>query len=310
MISQQNKTRRLKRRLLWISVVLVVVVAAAILGISVYAASSLTQFERKPIQNTPTDYGLEYVDVSFPSRDGLTLRGWWLSTRDDRPVIILVHGSTRNRSDPPERMLGIAKELVNNDYNVLTFDMRGHGESEGKRVSAGLYEINDLLGAIDYIKQRGIESKIGVLGFSMGAATCLMTTPECEEIDAVIVDGAYADITSIVESEFANRSDLPQFFLPIILFMTKNLYHVDFTAIKPIEATKNITVPVFVIHGGQDTTVPVEHANRLAEICQNPYSRLWIVPEAEHCEAYMERSGEYVNEVLSFFDEAFKLTIS
>jgi dipeptidyl aminopeptidase/acylaminoacyl peptidase len=309
MNSQQNKPRRLKRRLFWISVALVVVVVIAILGISVYAASSLTQFEREPILNTPTDYGLEYVDVSFPSRDGLMLKGWWLGTQDDMPVIVMVHGSTRNRVNPPERMLGIASELVNNNYNVLMFDMRGHGESEGKRVSAGLYEINDLLGAIDYIKQRGIVSKIGALGFSMGAATCLMTTPECEEIDAVIVDGAYADIVSIVESEFANRSDLPQFFLPIILFMTKNLYHVDFTALRPIETTKKITVPVFVIHGGQDTTVPVEHANRIAEVCQSPYSRLWIVPEAEHCEAYMERPEEYVNKLLSFFDEAFELTI-
>jgi flagellar basal body-associated protein FliL len=59
MIIQQNKPRRLKRRLLWISVILVVVVAVAILGISVYAASSLTQFEREPILNIPTDYGLE-----------------------------------------------------------------------------------------------------------------------------------------------------------------------------------------------------------------------------------------------------------
>ena len=306
MFNQRSKTRRFKRRLLWIPVVLVVVIAVVILGISIYAASSLTQFEREPILNIPTDYGLEYVDVSFPSRDGLMLKGWWLGTQDDVPVIVMVHGSTRNRVNPPERMLGIARELVNNGYNILMFDMRGHGESEGKRVSAGLYETNDLLGALDYINHRGIESKIGVLGFSMGAATCLMTAPECEEIDAVIVDGAYADIVSIVESEFANRSDLPQFFLPIILFMTKNLYDVDFTAIKPIEATKNITVPVFVIHGGQDSTVPVEHANRLAEVCQNPYSMLWIVPEAEHCEAYMERSEEYVNKVVSFFEEAFK----
>ena len=306
MFNQRSKTRRFKRRLLWIPVVLVVVIAVIILGISIYAASSLTQFEREPILNIPTDYGLEYVDVSFPSRDGLMLKGWWLGTQDDVPVIVMVHGSTRNRVNPPERMLGIARELVNNGYNILMFDMRGHGESEGKRVSAGLYETNDLLGALDYINHRGIESKIGVLGFSMGAATCLMTAPECEEIDAVIVDGAYADIVSIVESEFANRSDLPKFFLPIILFMTKNLYDVDFTAIKPIEATKNITVPVFVIHGGQDSTVPVEHANRLAEVCQNPYSMLWIVPEAEHCEAYMERSEEYVNKVVSFFEEAFK----
>jgi len=176
---------------------------------------------------------------------------------------------------------------------------------QGKHVSAGYYERNDLLGAIDYIKQRGIKSKIGVLGFSMGAATSLMTTAECKEIDAVVADGAYADIVSIVESEFANRSDLPKFFLPIILFMTKTFYDIDFTAIKPIEAVREITVPVFMIHGGQDAMVPVEHAYRLAEACQNPDSRSWVVSEAEHCEAYMEQPEEYVDKVLSFFDDTF-----
>ena len=304
MAQERNKAQRLKRISLWTLVALVAVIIVAVLGISIYAASSLTQFERIPIQTTPAEYGLEYTDISFPSRDGLTLRGWWLDVHDDSPVVVMVHGSTRNRAEPPERMMGMAKELVNHGYNVLTFDMRGHGESEGQHISAGLDERNDLLGAIDYIRQRGITGKIGVLGFSMGAATCLMTTPECEDIAAVVVDGAYADIVSIVESEFANRSDLPGFFLPIILFMTDKLYDVDFTAIKPIEALKDITVPVFIIHGGQDSMVPVEHAYRLAEVCRNPDSQSWVVPEAEHCEAYIERPEEYVTKVLSFFDDA------
>ena len=107
-----DKSRRLRRRLLWALLALVVVVIVAILGISVYAASSLTQFERVPIQNTPSDYGLEYTDISFPSRDGLTLRGWWLDASDDASVIILVHGSTRNRAEPPERTLQLSVQVL------------------------------------------------------------------------------------------------------------------------------------------------------------------------------------------------------
>jgi dipeptidyl aminopeptidase/acylaminoacyl peptidase len=285
---------------------LVVAIAGVILGISAYAASSLTQFERVPIQKTPSDYGLEYSDISFFSRDGLLLRGWWLGTSMDSPVIVLVHGSERNRSEPAEKMLGIAKELVSHDYNVLMFDMRAHGESEGEHISAGYYERNDLLGAIDYIRQRGTESKIGVLGFSMGAATSLMATAECEEINAVVADSAYADIVSIIESEFSRRSGLPKFFIPIILFMTKNVYDVDFTAVKPVEAVKEITVPVFIIHGGKDDMIPVQHAYKLREACQNLESQLWIVPEASHSEPYLARPAEYMNRLISFFETAFK----
>jgi predicted alpha/beta-fold hydrolase len=103
-----------------------VVATGIILGISGYAASSLTQFERVPIECNPADFELEYVDVSIPSRDGLTLRGWWLETSDDNPVMVVVHGSQGNRTHPVERMLGIAKDLVSYGYNVLMFDMRGH----------------------------------------------------------------------------------------------------------------------------------------------------------------------------------------
>jgi len=303
MIDQAGKSRRLRRRVLWTSLTVILLAAGTILGISGYAASSLTRFERVPVDSNPADFGLEYVDVSFPSRDGLTLRGWWLEGGDDGPVIVVVHGSEGNRADPAERMLGIAKDLVSHGYSVLMFDMRGHGESEGQHISAGLYEKNDLLGAIDYIRGRGIENKIGVLGFSMGAAVCLMAAPESEEIDAVVADAAYADIVSIIESEFAERSDLPKFFIPIILSMTRNIYDVDFTAIKPEEAVKVTSMPVFIIHGEQDEIIPVEHAYRLKEASQNPESRLWIVPEAEHANSYLVRPTEYKERVISFFDE-------
>jgi len=304
MTDQASKSRRLRRQVLWVSLAVILLAAGTILGISGYAASSLTRFERVPIGSSPADFGLEYVDVSFPSRDGLTLRGWWLEGGDDRPVIVVVHGSEGNRADPAERMLGIAKDLVSHGYDLLMFDMRGHGESGGEHISAGLYEKNDLLGAIDYIRDRGIDSNIGILGFSMGAAVCLMAAPESEEIDAVVADAAYADIVSIIESEFAERSDLPKFFIPIILSMTRNIYDVDFTAIKPEEAVKETSVPVFIIHGGQDEMIPVEHAYWLKEASQNPDSRLWIVPEAQHANSYQLRPTEYKEQVISFFDEA------
>jgi dipeptidyl aminopeptidase/acylaminoacyl peptidase len=304
MTQQVSKFRRLMRRVLWTLVALILVAAGLILGISGYAASSLTQFERVPIESNPADFGLEYVDVSFPSRDGLMLRGWWLEGGEDSPVIVVVHGSEGNRAHPAERMLGTAKDLVSYGYNVLMFDMRGHGESEGKHISAGYCERNDVLGAIDYIKQRGVESRIGLLGFSMGAAASLMAAPESDEIDAVVADSAYADIVSIIESEFAKRSNLPKFFIPIILFMTRNIYDIDFAAIKPEEAVKMMSAPVFIIHGGQDDMVPVQHAYRLKEASQNPDSKLWIVPEAQHANSYLVRPDEYKEQVISFFDEA------
>lgn len=304
MSNQAGKSRRSMRRILGASLAIIVVMAVVILGIAVYAASSLTRFERVPVENTPADFGLEYVDIEFPSRDGLTLRGWWLEGEEGEPVIVVVHGSEGNRAHPADRNLGIASGLVDHGYNVLMFDMRGHGESEGKHISAGYHEKHDVLGAINYIRQTGIQTQIGILGLSMGAAASLMAAAESEEIAAVVADGGYADIVSIFESEFSARSSLPKFFIPIILFAANKMYDIDFAAIKPEEAVSELSIPVFIIHGEQDDVVPVAHAYRLKEASEHRDSELWILSEAAHSNAYLVRPPEYMEHVVAFFDEA------
>jgi dipeptidyl aminopeptidase/acylaminoacyl peptidase len=265
----------------------------------------MTQFERKPIRSNPADFGLEHEDISFSSKDGLTIKGWWIEASNNDRVIVIVHGSEGNRAEPPGKMLDIAKEFVNYNYNVLMFDMRGHGESEAKHVSAGLHERYDLLGAVDYVKQRGI-NKTGVVGFSLGAAASLMTLSETEEIDAVVSDSGYADLTDIIKSEFGKRSNLPRFFIPLVLFLAKVMYDVDFAAVKPIEAVHKTDIPIFIVHGEQDDMVPVEHAYRLAKACRNPDSQLWVLPDAGHSNPYLVRPKEYIEKVISFFDVAFE----
>ena len=282
---------------------LILVVVIAILGISGFLGYSMTKVERVPIEENPALLGLKYEDVSFLSRDDeLTLRGWYLPAQNSEQVIIMVHGAEQHRADPSIGMLDIASGLVEHGYNVLMFDLRGHGESDGNRMSAGYYEKRDLLGAVDYVKGRGLEC-IGVLGFSMGAVTALIATAESDDIDAVIADSSFADLKDMMESEFAKRTKFPKFFLPPLLFVVKIMYGVDFNAIKPVELVSEIAPrPIFFIHGELDETVPLEHAYRLQQASQNPQNQLWVVPEAGHVRSYVMRPEEYMNKITTFFD--------
>jgi len=214
----------------------------------------------------------------------------------------MVHGGEQHRADPSIGMLDIASGLVEHGYNVLMFDLRGHGESDGNRMSAGYYEKRDLLGAVDYVKGRGLEH-IGVLGFSTGAVTALMTTAENGDIDAVVADSSFADFKDMMEPEFSKRTKFPEFFLPPLLFMVKIMYGVDFTAIKPVELVSEIAPrPILFIHGELDDTVPLEHAYRLQQASQNPENQLWVVPEAGHARSYITYPEEYINKITAFFD--------
>jgi len=286
---------------------LILAVAIAILGISGFLGHSMTKVERVPIEETPALSGLEYEDVSFSSRvDELTLRGWYLPAQEGKPVIIMVHGGEQNRADPGVQMLSIASGLVEHGYSVLMFDLRGHGESDGDMMSAGYHEKRDLLGAVDYVKGRGFE-RIGVLGFSMGAATALMGAAESSDIGAVVADSSFADLKDMMEPEFSKRTNFPQFFLPPLLFVVKIMYGVDFTAVKPIESVSEIALrPIFFIHGELDEIVPLEHAYRLQQASQNPQSQLWVVPEAGHVKSYATQPEEYMSQITAFFDDALR----
>ena len=300
---QPAKPKLPKGRLIWIPFGLSLATLGAILGISSYAATHTTKATRVPIDGNPADLGLAYEDISFSSKDGLTLRGWWLKAVNSKRAIIMVHGANRHRADPEVGMLDIARALVSHGYNILTFDLRGHGQSDGKHVSAGYHERKDLYGAIEYAKRQGA-TRIGAIGFSLGAATAIMAAADCEEIDAVVADSSFADLADIIRSEFSKRSNIPLLFMPWILYISKKLYSIDLSILKPVDAVKQTTsTPLLVIHGGQDTTIPVKHAHMLAKASNNVGGRLWVVPEAKHVGSYIARPREYLSEVISFFDK-------
>ena len=92
-----------------------------------------------------------------------------------------------------------------------------------------------------------------------------------------------------------------------MLFMIKVIFGVDFSAIRPIDCVPEINPrPIFFIHGEEDDTIPVEHAERLYHAVENPLNRLWIVPNTNHVRAYTTNSEEYISNVTEFFDTALE----
>jgi len=276
-------------------------------GISGYLGYTMTRVHRVPVTGSPDLLGLAYENVSFPGIDkNITLRGWLLPGQNKGQIIIMVHGVDANRVDASIGTLEIASGLVAHGFSVLMFDLRGHGESDGNMVSGGYYEKRDLEGAANFAKERGF-THIGVLGFSLGAVTSILAAAEDQDIDAVVSDSSFADLTDIMKSEFSKRTKAPQFLLNPLLFMIKIMYRVDFNAVKPVECVGQIAPrPVFFIHGEADDGIPFKHALKLWEASHNPQAELWIVPGAGHTRAYKTNPEEYMSRVTAFFDSALR----
>ena len=277
---------------------------AGIFPVTRHYTGSIDGIWRDTKLEPPSEYGLDYVPVAFGTSDGLNIQGWIMETTEDAPVVIFLHGFGDNRASSPSKVFGIAGALIQKGYNVLMFDFRGQGLSQGNRISAGLYETDDVLSAIKYLRQRGNTGAVGIMGFSMGAATGLIAAGESDQIKGVAADSSFSDVLTVAKSHFERRS-IPDFLISPGMFLVKCLYGVDFSLVSPLNALKRVQSPVFLIHGGQDSTVPVDEAFQLSDVLQNSESRLWIVPEAEHTDAYFSRPKEYTTRLLSFFSNVF-----
>src|SRR5256885_10449302 len=150
----------------------------ALLGygaVSYRVADGVTKLERRPLVPSADVVSPIHEDVSFRATDGLLLKGWWFDPtalqkgfgRSDK-AIVFVHGRGQNRIASSFHPDKIAPRFLARGWDVLLFDLRGHGESDGDRYSLGQYEPRDIAAAVSFAATKaGIDRKrVAVLGES------------------------------------------------------------------------------------------------------------------------------------------------
>ena len=262
--------------------------------------------ERDPLKKTPAYVQDRYEDVSFKSRDGLLLKGWWFPAAGTATkAAVLVHGKDQNRIDSsfdPGRM---ARFLIADGWSVLLFEMRGHGQSEGVRWGLGEYEPDDILAAIDQVQQKtGIaRNRVATIGESMGGGSVLMTVGRDPSIGPVVVDSAYASAPVVVSEIGPQYSHLPTFFTPGLVLMSRVLYGIDIGQVVPVDVVKaHPERPFLFIQCENDGTVAKHHGVDLKAASANPNTQLWLVDDCGHVKAFVTHPQEWQARVLAFLD--------
>ena len=243
---------------------------------------------------TPAMFDLEYEEIHFQASDGLKLCGYFLKgVRSE--AIILSHGLGGGGVTmcPPARALQRA------GYNVLMYDMRGHGRSEGDTVD-GVHEVSDILGAVEWLRSRpGIAAeRIGGLGVSLGAHALLHAALETGSIRAIVLEGLGPNC---IEDHGGRPTTWRRWInYPFNWF---NYKIADFIANTRPEsntsALKRLNRPVLMISTGHRAE---QHFMRLLFAAASEPKELWELPKAHHAGGFIENPQEYGEKMVKFFN--------
>jgi pimeloyl-ACP methyl ester carboxylesterase len=288
-------TRKWGRRLGFVAILGFATIYAIISGLT---AERLTRPTNHPLTVDPHRISRDAVPWSTRTQDGLTLRGWWLPTDDHRHLIVLVHGMWSSWLE----MGSLGRDLHKQGYDVLLFDLRGHGESDPSRLSLGGRERADLRAVMSWALAEGYaEDRVGWLGYSMGASTVVLEAAHNPSIHAAVIDSPYGDLPSLLKTQLSKHSRLPSWFNPGILTAARLLYGLSADELVPIKAAADWgDRPLLLIHGESDSIVPVAQALRLSRAAGASCQTLTL-PGVEHVQAYRSDPEGYVDLISTFF---------
>lgn len=237
--------------------------------------------------------------VSFQSADGVRLAGWFAQPSGLAATIILCHGLPGDKRD----MAGLAGALMDTGFGVLAFDFRNWGGSDRTRITFGYREVQDVLGAVEFVQSRraGPRPHIGVVGLSMGAAAVILAAAGTPVINAVVADSSYARLDKSVE-RVTQRFWRPLAWLALPRArLGERFIGTSLASVAPVEAVAKISPrPVLIIHGMRDRLTDVEDAYALYRACGDP-KELWIIARAGHARTRHVGPQTYDGRIIEFF---------
>lgn len=262
-------------------------------------AFTIRTFQMRDADNqglTPASFQLPSEDVTFNSKDGVALSGWWVPADAAKGTVVLVHGLNRSRIE----MVKKAPFLHKLGWNVLLFDLRRHGASGGTVRSLGYHERHDVIAAADYARSRS-SAPIVAWGISFGGAAATLAAAEDPQIAGLVCDSSFRSLRDTARHHLALFRSFRWWLRLVPSWPTSDIavfwmgqragFDPDDLDILKAAGKLNGRPALFVASSG-DERMPPEIAQDLARAAGAPAKTLLVTSEG-HGHAYRDGTPAY-----------------
>lgn len=245
-------------------------------------------------QQFPSEEQVDFASFGLPNPEEFTvangkinLAGWYF----DNPAnggcgVVMLHGYTGNKVT----VLNTNSLFWDLGCDLVFYDLRGHGLSSKGMHTYGALDKGDQIAVIDwFINRTGLpENKIGLIGWSYGAATSLLTAAERPGLAFVIADASYSSVTDIGTTQAGKMfGTWAKVFVPGALLISRIRGDFNPSDAAPATAIKNVTIPTLLIHSTTDEFTPFEQSVKIFANSDQSHTRLILTQYgAPHAQSY------------------------
>jgi len=179
--------------------------------------------------------------------DGEKVIVWHVPPKPGRAVILFFHGNG-------DFLAGLAarfKAITADGTGLVALSYRGYAGSSGAPSEDGL--LRDAAIAYSFATERYEAQRIVVWGFSLGTGVAVAIASE-HPVGKLILEAPYTSIADVAAAHFP--------FLPVRLLI-RDPFHSD-------ERIARVTVPLLIVHGAQDPTIPIGVGEKLFALAHEP----------------------------------------
>ena len=242
---------------------------------------------------------LQKTSYVVSSYDGYLLHAEYIHNPSSlHRCVILSHGYTDNHFGS----LKYTKMYLDLGFDVLLYDLRGHGSNEETFCTYSIQEAKDLAEVIQDTRKRFTDlTFLGLHGESLGAATSVAVLKYAPDIDFVVEDCGFSEITSILRAGLV-KMHLPGALVHLASLCARLRYGVWFHDMRPIDSLRGNRIPILFLHGAEDDFIPPSHAESMQSVTEG-FCERYLIPCAGHAASILTAPEAYQSHVQSFLEQ-------